>query len=316
MAVSEDTCAVSTPGEVADLHEIEIFQAHATLTRILGAIEEYVYVGEFLPDDSYRVLFTGPCRERFLGMAVEQARAAVWANYVHPADMDLFDAAHDGAHRTGRLDAEYRLVGADGCVRWVRDRGRLRVENGRRLLDGSVLDVTAIKATQAALESARAAAHHASQIDPLTGLWNRRSLDARMTGLGDGPVGVLMLDLDHFKNINDLFGHAAGDAVLIRSPTGCGRPRAKPTPSFAWAARNFCSCCPDSETTLRSGPSPRPPALASTVSRSVSVGRASNSLHRSAPHGATTPRPGSTRSSERPIADSTRPSEPVVTASD
>jgi len=215
MAVSEDTCAVSTPGEVAGLDEIEIFQAHATLTRILGAIEEYVYVGEFLPDDSYRVLFTGPCRERFLGMAAEQARTAVWANYVHPADMDLFDTAHDGAQRTGRLDAEYRLVGADGCVRWVRDRGRLRVENGRRLLDGSVLDVTAIKATQAALESARAAAHHASQIDPLTGVWNRRSLDARITGLGDGPVGVLMLDLDHFKNINDLFGHAAGDAVLI-----------------------------------------------------------------------------------------------------
>lgn len=199
---------------VPRFEEIDLVQAHATLVRILGAIEEYVYVGEFLPDDSYRVLFVGPCRERFLGMSVEQARTAVWADYVHPADMDVFNAAHEAAHRTGRLEVQYRLVGADGCVRWVRDRGRLRIEDRRRLLDGSILDVTAIKATQAELELARAQAHRAAQIDPLTGVWNRRSLSSWMAALGDGPVGVLMLDLDHFKNLNDLFGHAAGDAVL------------------------------------------------------------------------------------------------------
>ena len=68
-------------------------EAHATLMRILGAIEEYVYTGEFLPDDSYRVVFAGPCRERFLGMSAEAARSAVWANYVHPRDMDAFNTA-------------------------------------------------------------------------------------------------------------------------------------------------------------------------------------------------------------------------------
>ncbi len=207
---------------VPRLEEIDVAQAHATLVRILGAIEEYVYVGEFLSDDSYRVLFVGPCRERFLGMSIEQARTAVWADYVHPADIDLFDAAHEAAHRTGRLDVQYRLVGADGRVRWIRDRGRLRIEAGRRLLDGSILDVTAIKATQAELESARAKAHRAARIDPLTGVWNRRSLSSRMAALGDGPVGVLMLDLDHFKNVNDLYGHAAGDAVLIAVAAGLG----------------------------------------------------------------------------------------------
>ena len=133
-------------------------EAHATLTRILGAIEEYVYTGEFLPGDAYRVLFAGPCRERFLGMSVEHARDAVWADYVHPDWMETFDAAHRGAHETGRLDVEYRLVGADGRVRWVRDRGRMRVEDGRRFLDGSVLDVTAVRSVQLELEAARAEA--------------------------------------------------------------------------------------------------------------------------------------------------------------
>lgn len=80
--------------------------------------------------------------------------------------MDLFESAHEAAHTTGRLDVQYTLVGADGTVRWVRDRGRLRIEDGRRLLDGAILDVTANKATQAALETATVAAHHAAQVDP------------------------------------------------------------------------------------------------------------------------------------------------------
>lgn len=56
--------------------------------------------------------------------------------------------------------------------------------------------------------------------DPLTGLANRRQLDARLDAerarcLRHGePLSVLMCDLDHFKRVNDLFGHAAGDVVL------------------------------------------------------------------------------------------------------
>ncbi len=195
--------------------EFEHAEANATLTRILGAIEEYVYTGEFLPDDSYRVLFVGPCRERLLGMSIEESRTAVWADHVHPDDLELFDAAHEGAHATGRLDVEYRLVGADGRVRWVRDRGRMRLEEGRRFLDGSVLETTAFKRAELALERARARAHRLATVDPLTGVFNRRSLPSRLAAAGTGPVGVLSVDIDHFKNVNDLYGHPAGDAVLV-----------------------------------------------------------------------------------------------------
>ncbi len=54
--------------------------------------------------------------------------------------------------------------------------------------------------------------------DPLTGLANRRmfftELDLRLAGTGNPGVGVIYLDLNHFKQLNDTIGHAAGDALL------------------------------------------------------------------------------------------------------
>ncbi len=74
-----------------------------------------------------------------------------------------------------------------------------------------------------ALVSAWNRAHHLSMRDPLTGLYNRRYLEETMARelprarrLGES-VGVIVLDIDHFKNLNDTFGHDAGDFVLERT---------------------------------------------------------------------------------------------------
>ncbi len=63
-------------------------------------------------------------------------------------------------------------------------------------------------------------AERRAQTDPLTGVLNRRSLIERLDGAcararaRNLPISVLFIDLDHFKQINDTFGHAAGDACL------------------------------------------------------------------------------------------------------
>ena len=66
-------------------------------------------------------------------------------------------------------------------------------------------------------------AHHLSMRDPLTGLYNRRYLEETMgrelpraRRLGES-VGVIVIDIDHFKRLNDTFGHDAGDFVLERT---------------------------------------------------------------------------------------------------
>ncbi len=66
------------------------------------------------------------------------------------------------------------------------------------------------------LENARLAAEESSFTDPLTGLRNRRGFEALMPHhIGrNEPFAIMAMDLDFFKEVNDINGHAAGDAVL------------------------------------------------------------------------------------------------------
>ena len=57
---------------------------------------------------------------------------------------------------------------------------------------------------------------HRALHDPLTGLGNRALLNDRLSSTSDGPVTLLLLDLDGFKDVNDTYGHPAGDELLIQ----------------------------------------------------------------------------------------------------
>jgi diguanylate cyclase (GGDEF)-like protein len=75
------------------------------------------------------------------------------------------------------------------------------------------------EAEAALLRGELRAERHAARHDPLTGLPNRRTFYQRGTAIvadpAQRPLAVLLLDLDDFKRVNDEFGHAAGDEVLI-----------------------------------------------------------------------------------------------------
>ena len=88
-------------------------------------------------------------------------------------------------------------------------------------------DITGIKQSEKDLQQAHGAALQAAWTDSLTGLPNRRRvLDFLAVALDDArkksaPLSIAMIDLDHFKSINDRVGHAGGDLVLKHFAKAC-----------------------------------------------------------------------------------------------
>ncbi|MFG6457303.1 diguanylate cyclase [Roseateles sp. BYS96W] len=75
-----------------------------------------------------------------------------------------------------------------------------------------------VRRTNAALVQSNASLKNQTETDPLTGLANRRhfqSVIRRLAGTEGLAASLFLIDIDHFKRINDGYGHAAGDAVLI-----------------------------------------------------------------------------------------------------
>ncbi len=172
---------------------------------------------------------------------------ADWEDRVHPDDKDRV-LAEVRRHDKGEVPSfalEYRERRHDGAWIWILSRGRavewLPDGTPARVV-GTDTDITSLKeeearkATEALaayrenlarIEKAHQAAEQAQQLalslarhDALTGLPNRRVFAEVLakaiarTGRGGGGNAVLIIDLDRFKPVNDIHGHAAGDTVL------------------------------------------------------------------------------------------------------
>jgi diguanylate cyclase (GGDEF)-like protein/PAS domain S-box-containing protein len=155
-----------------------------------------------------------------------------WISQVYPEDRKATAREHLMPRETGRtLKLRYRIVRKDGEIRHIETLTRFVTEFGEAgQFVGTVRDVT-----EECLREERLAyaAHH----DTLTGLLNRAAFDAELAAAVErartSPVAVYYLDLDYFKALNDVAGHAAGDRALER----IGRIIAEALPEGAIAAR-------------------------------------------------------------------------------
>jgi diguanylate cyclase (GGDEF)-like protein/PAS domain S-box-containing protein len=142
----------------------------------------------------------------------------LWAKCVHPEDRERVFARETQLEEPGAPE-EYRMLHRDGRTVWVRDHAALLVDElGELRWHGVLSDITDQKLAEAELRLAEEDIRYQALHDSLTGLPNRTfmldHLERAQTGSGK-QVAVLLLDLDRFKLVNDSFGHAAGDALLV-----------------------------------------------------------------------------------------------------
>jgi diguanylate cyclase (GGDEF)-like protein/PAS domain S-box-containing protein len=142
--------------------------------------------------------------------------------FLAPDAQPAMRAAIDAGAADGTpFDLELPLVTARGNPRWVRAQGIAAIEDGRpvRLL-GAIQDITEKKTIVLEMHRLNEQLTRLSTTDALTEVGNRRQFDQTLTAewtraarRGE-PVALLMIDIDHFKEYNDHYGHPAGDACL------------------------------------------------------------------------------------------------------
>ncbi|MCX6057821.1 MAG: diguanylate cyclase [Chloroflexi bacterium] len=141
-----------------------------------------------------------------------------WNMLAHPIDLEQGNKLLK-RHFAGELpsyDFECRMKHKDGHWVWVHDLGRVMTRNadGKPLtMFGSITDISERKQSILLLEKI-------AKTDFLTNLYNRRYFmqrgteECKRTSRSYQPLTLLMLDIDHFKKVNDTYGHEIGDLAL------------------------------------------------------------------------------------------------------
>ena len=154
---------------------------------------------------------------RMLGYSADELSAMTYEDVTHPVDVDIDQSLVEQlvAGEIENYELEKHYIRRDGTPLL----GRLAVSVVRddhgapSYFVSQIEDVTEIEAARAQLE-------YRAHYDSLTGLANRSLLMDRLTtalaedAVAGSPVAVAFCDVDHFKQINDVYGHHGGDKVL------------------------------------------------------------------------------------------------------
>ncbi len=178
----------------------------------------------FVVDRHNQIVFVSDACEKLLGYRADELTGTAITDYMHPDDLAITRASIVRVmNGQPHVDFRNRYVRKDGGIVHILWAAFWSEEVGARI--GVARNVTALWQAE---EELRFLAHH----DPLTGLANRALFNDRLdTALRtarrhNSTLALLFLDIDDFKGINDVHGHAAGDRVLstiARRLEGCVR---------------------------------------------------------------------------------------------
>jgi diguanylate cyclase (GGDEF)-like protein/PAS domain S-box-containing protein len=169
------------------------------------------------------LIYVNPAFETITGYSVDELYEKNFIPYVHPDDQNWTMKLWDGLYKGEFFEnTEFRIIRKSGEIRWSLSTWKMVYNsNGEKVgIQGKQQDITKQKKIEAELKQAITTAEFLSNTDELTGLNNRRAffMEGKRTFSQavrfKHSVTVMMMDLDHFKRVNDTYGHSAGDMTL------------------------------------------------------------------------------------------------------
>jgi len=168
--------------------------------------------------------YIGPQIEPLLGWRQDSwVSANDWASRIHPEDRERVVNFCIAQSQAGvDHEADYRALTQDNGYVWIRDVVHVvRNDQGEvESLVGFMFDISERKKTEEKLLALQKELEALSFKDGLTGIANRRQFDTSLAREWESarqsqrPLSLLLIDVDHFKQYNDLYGHLQGDSCL------------------------------------------------------------------------------------------------------
>jgi diguanylate cyclase (GGDEF)-like protein/PAS domain S-box-containing protein len=173
-----------------------------------------------------RFTYIGPQIEQLLGWPLRSWDTIQdWADRMHADDRERVVSFCVAQSRAGAdHEADYRALTRDGSYVWIRDVVHVirKADGSPEALVGFMFDVSERKKQEERIVSLQRELMELSFQDGLTGIANRRRFDQTFDEVWHAavhertPLGLLMIDIDCFKQFNDAYGHVAGDDCLKR----------------------------------------------------------------------------------------------------
>ena len=213
--------AVDLPDGPAHLVFVEDFTEHLKASEALRESEqrfrtlaENTSAAIFIFQDT-KFRYVNPATVRISGYSREELLSISFWEFVHPEDRELVKERGLARQRGDAVPSQYefRVISKDGEDHWVEFSAGVTELEGRPAVLGTAFDITERKRAEDRLD-------HLAYYDFLTGLPNRilfyERLGAALSRAREASkiMGIALVDLDRFKDVNDILGHDVGDLVL------------------------------------------------------------------------------------------------------
>lgn len=214
---------------------------------LINSVPGVVFQATMTPKGHFKATYFNAAAPGFLGgpKDADLTSPAVLSSFLPRSSwVGLLRSLKTSARKLHLWEREFQIGARDGG-KWFLGRAKTRLQsNGEVAFTGVLIDITDRKRLEARLEAA-------ALTDSLTGLGNRRHFEqalrnsAERHSASSRPYSLMIVDIDHFKQLNDRYGHDVGDDTL-RNVAEILQLRARKVDCVArWGGEEFAVLLPD-----------------------------------------------------------------------